>query len=183
MITASVTLAALATAIWLPLALLGAKRSGWAWMTLAMLAMLWRGEAWKTVCLREQAQLSQCLQQQPKTGFSGLGSSLADGGRYFAGMSFSQQFGPPITQFSLRQHETGPDVHEERNTHPENRRASLAAFRLTFCPASLYPALCPDTPSKISPEGRPQGDQIIPSAELPYPIGGNTSSFHMTYIV
>jgi hypothetical protein len=45
LITASVTLAALATAIWLPLAPLGAKRSTQAWMTLAMLAMLWRGEA------------------------------------------------------------------------------------------------------------------------------------------
>lgn len=77
LITASVTLAALATAIWLPRAWLGVKRSPWAWMTLAMLAMLWRGEAWKTVCLREQAQLSQCLQQSPKIVFSVPETSLA----------------------------------------------------------------------------------------------------------
>jgi hypothetical protein len=63
----SVTLAALATVIWLPLALLSVRRSPWAWMTLAMIAMLWRAEAWKTVCLAEEAQLSQCLQSLPKT--------------------------------------------------------------------------------------------------------------------
>ena len=63
----SVTLAALATAIWLPWALVSARRSPWAWMTLAMIGMLWRGEAWKTVCLAEEAQLSQCLQSLPKT--------------------------------------------------------------------------------------------------------------------
>jgi hypothetical protein len=68
---ASLTLAVLATVIWLPWALLSVKRSPWAWMTLAMLGMLWRGETWKYGCLTAEAQLSQCLQSSPKTTSSG----------------------------------------------------------------------------------------------------------------
>ena len=183
LITGSVMLAALVTVIWLPLAVLGAKGSPWAWMTLAMLAMLWRGEAWKRVCQKEQAELSQCLQQSPKTGFSGLGSSLADGESRSERMPFSEQFLPPVTLSWLQPRETCPAHREERSSHPENRHTLPPASHLTFYPASLCPALCLDMPSRISLGGFPQLDLIKTALEKPYPNGGNTSLLHMTYIV
>ena len=74
-IQASVTLAALLTAILLPWALLSIRRTpGFAWMTLALVGMTWRAEAWKTVYLKLEQQVSeqQSLQQPrvlPKIGF------------------------------------------------------------------------------------------------------------------
>jgi hypothetical protein len=67
-IQASVTLAALLTALLFPWAIWTARRSPTlAGMTLAMLGMVWRGEAWKTVYLRVADQPCQSLQQRPKT--------------------------------------------------------------------------------------------------------------------
>jgi hypothetical protein len=96
---ASVTLAVLATVIWLPVALLSVRRSAWAWMTFAMIGMLWRGEAWKTVSLAEEAQLSQCLQLLPNTGFYDLERKPACGDAHFARSVPSTQSLAAITPF------------------------------------------------------------------------------------
>jgi hypothetical protein len=61
----------------LPMAIVKVRQApAFAGMTVAMLGMLWRGEAWKTVCLAEEAQLSQLLQQMPKTTSSEQHASL-----------------------------------------------------------------------------------------------------------
>ncbi len=65
----SVTLAALLTAILLPLAISSVRRSvPFAAMTLALIGMTWRAEAWKTVYLQlERQALEQRQPQQPPT--------------------------------------------------------------------------------------------------------------------
>jgi len=80
----SVTLAALVTVAFLPMAILRVRQSvSFAMMTLAMLGMMWRGETWKYQCLRLAGQLSQSLPQSrqlsPKRAFSRSISSIGNG--------------------------------------------------------------------------------------------------------
>jgi hypothetical protein len=60
---ASVMLSVILTAIVL---LMASQRVTW-FLTLAAISMTWRGTAWEAVSRLEEAQLSQCLQRQPKT--------------------------------------------------------------------------------------------------------------------
>jgi hypothetical protein len=65
-IQASVTLSTLLTVIFLPIAILKARKSmEFALMTVAMILMLWRGEAWKAVFLQSEQQVLE-LQRQPR---------------------------------------------------------------------------------------------------------------------
>jgi hypothetical protein len=73
---ASVTLAAILTAILLPLAVLMARRSlALSGTMLALVAMTWRAEAWKTVFLQSEQRVSELQRQLPPPISSSTGSS------------------------------------------------------------------------------------------------------------
>ncbi len=121
----SLTLAAILTAILLPLALVKLRRSAkLAWMTSVMLGMAWRGEDWKNACLEAEQRLSQlppqCLQLLPKTVSSGRGSGfLCDGSAQLHLLEYFDDVGAqrlsPGDRFDRLDFETGRPVARHRN--------------------------------------------------------------------
>lgn len=169
---ASLTLAAILTAILLSWTLVKARRSlVLAAMTLLMLGMTWRGEAWKAGCLSAESQLSQlppqCRQSLPKTGFSGRGSDFPYAGRRFADVEFQRTLVSSVQkQFASMCH---PEFGGE---FPQKIRITPAILELRGETVSREWRPLPW--SKTGSDLPQQGDLIRTALEKPYRIGGNT---------
>ena len=126
--TASLTLAAILTAILLPWALLTLRRSlSVSAMTLAMLGMVWRGESWKYACLEaEQSLLEQRQPRErpsvPKTASFDRGSDSVHGDLRLV----LNQFRVVTNEYVAR---TAP--------HPARLRPPNGADLLTHCDARI----------------------------------------------
>lgn len=162
----------------LPMAIVKVQQTpAFAGMTVAMLGMLWRGEAWKTVCLAEEAQLSQLLQQMPKTTSSEQHASLYCDDLSSAFGHVRHIFGLDDSVQSLFREAESECIVSQRNISQV-----LPAYHAEFLSASRLYQSAQRSPRTY--EGRPPlrepSDRVL---ESPYPNDPNIYRFYMTYIV